>query len=48
MMAFQDRALYQIHLGYHGYETPFKCNRCGHLSGSSLEFNLHLYQAKHD
>ncbi|KAI1730405.1 DNA-binding protein Ikaro [Ditylenchus destructor] len=48
MMAFQDRALYQIHLGYHGYETPFKCNRCGHLSSSSLEFNLHLYQAKHD
>ncbi|CAD5229079.1 unnamed protein product [Bursaphelenchus okinawaensis] len=47
MVAFQDRALFQIHLGYHGYESPFKCNRCGHDANSSLEFNLHLYQAKH-
>ncbi|CAJ0610385.1 unnamed protein product [Cylicocyclus nassatus] len=26
-MAFQDQALYNIHMGYHGYEHVFKCNR---------------------
>ncbi|CAD5234721.1 unnamed protein product [Bursaphelenchus xylophilus] len=47
MVAFQDRALYQIHIGYHTYESPFKCNRCGHEANSSMEFTLHLYHAKH-
>ncbi|KAI6191565.1 hypothetical protein M3Y97_00241800 [Aphelenchoides bicaudatus] len=47
MIAFNDQALYQIHLGYHGYDSPYKCNRCGHNADSALNFNLHLYQEKH-
>ncbi|WKY14476.1 hypothetical protein Q1695_000205 [Nippostrongylus brasiliensis] len=47
-MAFQDQALYHIHMGYHGYEHVFKCNRCGHIAPDSLNFNLHLLQASHE
>uniref|UniRef100_A0A0N4ZRW8 Protein hunchback n=1 Tax=Parastrongyloides trichosuri TaxID=131310 RepID=A0A0N4ZRW8_PARTI len=47
-MAFADQALYHIHCGYHGYENPFNCNRCGHSSNDALTFNLHLLQGKHD
>ncbi|KAI6205511.1 hypothetical protein M3Y94_00800600 [Aphelenchoides besseyi] len=47
VIAFQDQALYQIHLGFHGYELPFKCNRCGYNAATALDFNLHLYQEKH-
>ncbi|KIH60967.1 zinc finger, C2H2 type [Ancylostoma duodenale] len=47
-MAFQDQALYNIHMGYHGYEHVFKCNRCGHIAPDSLNFNLHLLQASHE
>lgn len=47
-MGFADQALYHIHCGYHGYENPFKCNRCGHSSNDALTFNLHLLQGKHD
>ncbi|KHJ92673.1 zinc finger, C2H2 type [Oesophagostomum dentatum] len=47
-MAFQDQALYNIHMGYHGYEHVFKCNRCGHIAPDSLTFNLHLLQASHE
>lgn len=46
-MAFQDEPLYHIHMGYHGYENPFKCNRCGQACSDFLTFNLHLLQAKH-
>ncbi|VDO93605.1 unnamed protein product, partial [Heligmosomoides polygyrus] len=45
---FQDQALYHIHMGYHGYEHVFKCNRCGHIAPDSLNFNLHLLQASHE
>uniref|UniRef100_A0A914GTU8 C2H2-type domain-containing protein n=1 Tax=Globodera rostochiensis TaxID=31243 RepID=A0A914GTU8_GLORO len=47
-IAFKDAALYQVHRGFHARESMFKCNICGHLSSSSLDFNLHLYQAKHE
>ncbi|CAB3399511.1 unnamed protein product [Caenorhabditis bovis] len=47
-MAFQDQALYHIHMGYHGYEHAFKCNRCGFTANDSLNFNLHLLQASHE
>ncbi|VDK45895.1 unnamed protein product [Anisakis simplex] len=46
-MAFQDEPLFHIHMGYHGYENPFKCNRCGQACNDGLTFNLHLLQAKH-
>ncbi|EPB67399.1 zinc finger, C2H2 type [Ancylostoma ceylanicum] len=44
----EDQALYNIHMGYHGYEHVFKCNRCGHIAPDSLNFNLHLLQASHE
>uniref|UniRef100_A0AC35TMV8 C2H2-type domain-containing protein n=1 Tax=Rhabditophanes sp. KR3021 TaxID=114890 RepID=A0AC35TMV8_9BILA len=47
-MAFADPALYHIHRGYHGYENPFNCNRCGYSCNDSLSFNMHLLQGKHD
>lgn len=47
-MAFQDQALYHVHMGYHGYEHAFKCNRCGYVAPDSLTFNLHLLQASHE
>lgn len=47
-MAFQEQALYHIHMGYHGYEHAFKCNRCGHIASDPLGFNLHLLQASHE
>lgn len=47
-IAFKDYVLYQLHRGYHSIETPLKCNRCGLLSATPLDFNLHLYQAKHE
>ncbi|PIO71403.1 zinc finger, C2H2 type [Teladorsagia circumcincta] len=46
--AAKDQALYHIHMGYHGYEHVFKCNRCGHIAPDSLNFNLHLLQASHE
>uniref|UniRef100_A0A1I7X6I1 C2H2-type domain-containing protein n=1 Tax=Heterorhabditis bacteriophora TaxID=37862 RepID=A0A1I7X6I1_HETBA len=46
--ALQDQALYHIHMGYHGYEHVFKCNRCGHIASDYLNFNLHLLQASHE
>ncbi|KAH7704051.1 zinc finger protein, partial [Aphelenchoides avenae] len=48
VVAFRDLGLYQIHLGYHSLDNPFKCNRCGHISRDPLQFNLHLYHEKHD
>uniref|UniRef100_A0A914XQ69 C2H2-type domain-containing protein n=1 Tax=Plectus sambesii TaxID=2011161 RepID=A0A914XQ69_9BILA len=47
-IAFENQVLYTIHMGYHGYELPFKCNRCGHVANDGLSFNLHLLQAPHD
>ncbi|CAI4225539.1 unnamed protein product [Auanema sp. JU1783] len=44
----QEQAMYQIHMGYHGYEHPFKCNRCGYVANDALTFNLHLLQASHE
>ncbi|KAK0406757.1 hypothetical protein QR680_018786 [Steinernema hermaphroditum] len=47
-MAFHDRAIYVIHRDYHGYDSPFKCNRCGFQCTDKLSFNVHLMEAKHD
>ncbi|KAH7706588.1 zinc finger protein [Aphelenchoides avenae] len=47
-VAFPDQALYHIHVGYHTFENPYKCNRCGQVSDNSRQFYLHLYQERHD
>lgn len=44
---FHDRILFQLHMGYHGFENPFQCNRCGEICKNAITFNLHLLEAKH-
>uniref|UniRef100_A0AC34GEL0 C2H2-type domain-containing protein n=1 Tax=Panagrolaimus sp. ES5 TaxID=591445 RepID=A0AC34GEL0_9BILA len=47
-IGFEDATLYDLHRGYHGYDNPFKCNRCGETCSSAVAFNLHLWRVKHD
>jgi hunchback-like protein len=47
-IGFEDATLYDLHRGYHGYDNPFKCNRCGETCASAVAFNLHLWRVKHD
>ena len=47
-IGFEDAALYTIHKGYHGFENPLKCNRCGETFSTALDFNLHLWREKHE
>ncbi len=44
---FRDRTMFEMHMGYHGYGNPFKCNRCGHTSPDSVQFFIHLCQMAH-
>ena len=45
---FKDCVMYTMHMGYHGYKDPFKCNMCGHQSGNKVEFFLHIARAAHE
>ncbi len=45
---FRDCIMYTMHMGYHGYQDPFKCNMCGSLSKNRVEFFLHIARAAHD
>ncbi len=47
-IAFKDCIMYTMHMGYHGYHDPFKCNMCGHSSGDKIEFFLHIARAAHE
>ena len=47
-IAFADEILYHIHMGYHSFDDPFKCNRCNHASSDAVTHSLHLMQAKHE
>ena len=40
-IAFSDSIMYSIHMGYHGFQNPFKCNYCGKECGDKVEFFLH-------
>ena len=44
---FKNCVMYNLHMGYHGFQDPFKCNMCGHTSSTSVEFYLHIAQAAH-
>ncbi len=46
-IAFKNAVMYHIHMGYHGYDNPFRCNRCGQLCSDSLGMFMHIAQAKH-
>lgn len=46
-IAFLSQVMYHIHMGYHGYDNPFRCNRCGQMCQDSLGMFMHIAQAKH-
>ena len=47
-ISFKDCIMYTMHMGYHGYQDPFKCNMCGHTSKNRVEFFLHIARAAHE
>ncbi|CAB4061483.1 HB [Lepeophtheirus salmonis] len=46
-VAFKDPIMHTIHMGYHGFSNPFKCNMCGEEAGDKLSFFLHLARKSH-
>ena len=46
-IAFMDSIMYTIHMGYHGFQDPFKCNICGDESGDKVSFFLHIARKPH-
>ncbi|TPP58385.1 Hunchback [Fasciola gigantica] len=44
---FRQRALYDIHMGFHSHADPYLCNRCGHQSRNPVDFFIHLGQMAH-
>ena len=47
-IAFGDCIMYTMHMGYHGYKDPYKCNMCGDLCKDRVEFFLHIARAAHN
>lgn len=46
-ISFTDCIMYTMHMGYHGYQNPFKCNMCGAESNDKVSFFLHIARAPH-
>lgn len=46
-MAFADCVMYTVHMGYHDYRDPFKCNMCGCKTDDKMSFFLHIARAAH-
>ena len=46
-IAFQNELMYRLHMDYHGYENPFKCNQCGEVEDDALAFFLHIARREH-
>lgn len=46
-IAFGDVVLYTMHMGYHGYKDPFKCNMCGEQCNDKVSFFLHIARTPH-
>jgi len=47
-MGFRDRVMHSIHMGYHGFKDPFKCNMCGQRTKDRMEFFLHMAKVAHE
>ncbi|ELU16066.1 hypothetical protein CAPTEDRAFT_199858 [Capitella teleta] len=47
-IAFGDCIMYTMHMGYHGFSDPFKCNMCGHVARDKVAFFLHIARAPHE
>ncbi|WAR17747.1 HUNB-like protein [Mya arenaria] len=46
-ISFGDCIMYTMHMGYHGYKDPYKCNMCGDTCKDRVEFFLHISRAAH-
>lgn len=46
-IAFKDIIMYTMHMGYHGYQDPFTCNMCGHITLDKVSFFLHIARSSH-
>ena len=47
-LAFMDSIMYTIHMGYHGFQDPFKCNICGDQTDDKVSFFLHIARKPHN
>lgn len=46
-ITFGDLTMHTIHMGFHGYNDPFMCNKCGERSPDRVAFFIHLGRAQH-
>lgn len=46
-ITFGDLTMHTIHMGFHGYNDPFMCNKCGERSPDRIAFFIHLGRAQH-
>ncbi|XP_063223092.1 protein hunchback [Bacillus rossius redtenbacheri] len=46
-ITFKDVVMYTVHMGYHGYRDPFKCNMCGQQTADKVAFFLHIARSSH-
>ena len=47
-IAFMDSIMYTIHMGYHGFQNPFKCNMCGVETADKVSFFMHVATKGHN
>lgn len=47
-ITFGDLTMHTIHMGFHGYNDPFMCNKCGERSPDRVAFFIHLGRAQHN
>ena len=46
-ISFQNQTMHTVHMGYHGFADPFKCNHCGDENQDALSFFLHIARKEH-
>lgn len=46
-IAFMDSIMFTIHMGYHGFQNPYKCNMCGEEMDDRVGFFLHIARKAH-
>ena len=44
---FKHPAMFDIHMGFHKFDEPWRCNRCGHRCTDCVDFNRHIAAASH-
>ena len=44
---FKHAAMFDIHMGFHKFDDPWCCNRCGHRCVDCVDFNRHIASAPH-